>query len=159
MMRAPVGATLPRANLSDTGRTPPLRLHQRADEGERDLVTEPDLGEVAAKFRMAFEALGLDLGDPNLAGTEQRVARAYRELFAGLYAGAAPDLRTFPNTEGYSEMVAVTDIPFHSLCAHHLLPFFGRAYVAYLPKGRIGGLSSSPGSSISTRGARRSRRE
>jgi GTP cyclohydrolase I len=74
-------------------------------------------------------------------GTEFRVARAYRELFAGLYAGAEPTLRTFPNTEGYSEIVSVVGIPFYSLCAHHLLPFFGTAHVAYLPKERILGLS------------------
>jgi len=114
-----------------------LTLAHREDETR---VKEPRLDEAAAGFRRAFESLGLDLGDPDLKGTERRVARAYRELFAGLYA-AAPDLRTFPNTEGYSEMVAVTDIPFHSLCAHHMLPFFGRAHVAYLPKERLVGLS------------------
>jgi GTP cyclohydrolase I len=96
--------------------------------------------EVAARFRAAFEALGLDLADPNLLGTEHRVARAYRELLAG-QSSDAPDLRTFPNTEGYSKMVAVTGIPFHSLCAHHLLPFFGVAHVAYVPRERIVGLS------------------
>jgi len=109
------------------------------DSGTRpsdDLKTH----EVAARFRAAFEALGLDLTDPNLRGTEYRVARAYRELFAGLH-DEAPDLRTFPNSEGYSQMVAVTGIPFHSLCAHHLLPFFGVAHVAYVPRERIVGLS------------------
>jgi GTP cyclohydrolase I len=101
---------------------------------------EPVLAEAAARFRSAFQALGLDLGDPHLAGTDRRVARAYRELFAGLYA-APPDLRTFPNTEGYSDAVFMTDIPFHSLCAHHLLPFFGVAHLAYVPEDRIVGLS------------------
>lgn len=103
-------------------------------------LEEPRLDEAAAGFRRAFESLGLDLSGPDLKGTERRVARAYRELFAGLYA-EAPDLKTFPNTEGYSQMVAVTDIPFHSLCAHHILPFFGKAHVAYLPKERLVGLS------------------
>jgi GTP cyclohydrolase I len=88
-----------------------------------------------------MEALGLDLKDPNLAGTDRRVARAFRELFAGHYAGAEPKLRSFPNTEGYSEAVAVTGIPFHSLCAHHFLPFFGTAHLAYVPKERLVGLS------------------
>jgi len=109
------------------------------DSGTRpsdDLKTH----EVAARFRAAFEALGLDLTDPNLRGTEYRVARAYRELFDGLH-DEATDLRTFPNSEGYSQMVAVTGIPFHSLCAHHLLPFFGVAHVAYVPRERIVGLS------------------
>lgn len=70
-----------------------------------------------------------------------RVARMFRELFAGHYAGAEPTLRTFPNTEGYSETVAVTDILFQSFCAHHLLPFYGTAHVAYVPKERLVGLS------------------
>jgi len=96
---------------------------------------------VAAKFRELMEALGLDMKDPNLSGTEWRVARAFRELFAGYYAGAEPTLRTFPNTEGYGEAVSVTDIPFHSLCAHHFLPFYGIAHLAYVPKERVVGLS------------------
>jgi GTP cyclohydrolase I len=96
---------------------------------------------VAARFKEVMEALGLDLGDPNLADTPLRVARAYGELFAGLRPGAEPELRTFPNTEGYSQMVSVTGIPFHSLCAHHFLPFFGVAHVAYLPGDRVVGLS------------------
>jgi GTP cyclohydrolase I len=96
---------------------------------------------VASKVRALLEELGLDLSDPNLAGTDLRVARSYEELFAGLYEGVEPRLRTFPNTEKYSEMVALVDIPFYSMCAHHLLPFFGSAHVAYLPRERIVGLS------------------
>lgn len=96
---------------------------------------------VASKVRALLEELGLDLSDPNLAGTDLRVARGYEELFAGLYEGMEPRLRTFPNTEKYSEMVALVDIPFYSMCAHHLLPFFGSAHVAYLPRERIVGLS------------------
>lgn len=96
---------------------------------------------VAARFRGVMEALGLDLADPNLADTPARVARAWRFLFSGLEPGSEPELRTFPNAEGYSQMVAVTGIRFHSLCAHHFLPFFGTAHVAYLPEGRLVGLS------------------
>jgi GTP cyclohydrolase I len=96
---------------------------------------------VARAFRDVMEALGLDTDDPNLADTPLRVARAYRELFAGLEEGAEPELRTFPNEEGYSQVVAVAGIPFHSLCAHHFLPFFGTAHVAYVPGQRIVGLS------------------
>jgi GTP cyclohydrolase I len=113
----------------------------RARRAKLGRAPEPDVLEVTARFRDAFEALGLALDDPHLAGTASRVARAYRELFAGLYADGPPDLRTFPNLEGYSEPVFLTDIPFHSLCAHHLLPFFGVAHVAYVPKDRIVGLS------------------
>ena len=96
---------------------------------------------VAERFRTVMEALGLDLEDPNLNGTPLRVARAYTELFSGLDPSNEPELRTFPNAEGYSRAVSVTDIPFHSLCAHHFLPFFGVAHVAYLPKDRVVGLS------------------
>jgi GTP cyclohydrolase I len=109
-----------------------------------DAVEPPDEGRtvrVAARFRDVMEALGLDLTDPNLVDTPRRVARAYGELFAGLDPGAEPELRTFPNTEGYSQIVALTGIPFHSVCAHHFLPFFGTAHVAYLPQDRVVGLS------------------
>jgi GTP cyclohydrolase I len=109
--------------------------------GEPERIADPSARRVATKFREFMEALGLDMRDPNLSGTEWRVARAYRELFAGHYAGAEPSLRTFPNTQGYREAVAVNDIPFHSLCAHHFLPFYGTAHLAYVPKGRLIGLS------------------
>lgn len=95
---------------------------------------------IAAAFRGFLEALGLDLTDPNLAGTDRRVARACREMLGGLRR-AEPRLATFPNAKGYAEMVCLTDIPFYSVCAHHFLPFFGSAHVAYVPKDRLVGLS------------------
>lgn len=124
--------------MNDTGHAPLLTLCgvEGATRPRQARLDEADAG-----FRAAFESLGLDMDDPNLEGTERRVVRSYHELFAGLYAGRPPDLRTFPNPERYGQMVAVTDIPFHSLCAHHLLPFFGRVHVAYLPKDRLVGLS------------------
>jgi len=94
----------------------------------------------AAAFRGFLESLNLDLADPNLAGTEHRVARAYEEILGGLRR-AEPELSTFPNTKRYAGMVAVTDIPFYSICAHHFLPFFGSAHVAYVPGERLVGLS------------------
>jgi GTP cyclohydrolase I len=102
---------------------------------------EPRLARVAAAFRSFLESLDLDLDDPNLAGTDYRVARAYQELFAGLKQGAEPRLTTFPNSEGYKGIVSVTGIPFYSLCAHHFLPFFGTAHVGYVPGGQLLGLS------------------
>jgi GTP cyclohydrolase I len=95
---------------------------------------------VAAAFRGFLESLGLDLGDPNLVGTEHRVARAYEEMLGGLRR-AEPTLSTFPNTKRYGGMVSVTDIPLYSICAHHFLPFFGAAHVAYVPGERLLGLS------------------
>ncbi len=82
-------------------------------------------------------ALGADVEDHGLRDTPRRVADAFAELLT-------PEpfsLTTFPNDESYDELVIVRDIPFHSLCMHHLLPFHGVAHVAYLPGERIIGLS------------------
>lgn len=82
-------------------------------------------------------ALGHDPTTEHLADTPQRVAGAYAELLT-----PRPfDMTTFPNDEGYDELVLVRDIPFQSLCQHHLLPFHGVAHVGYLPGQRILGLS------------------
>jgi GTP cyclohydrolase I len=88
---------------------------------------------VAALLR----ALGRDPADPHLAETPRRVAAAYAELLTG----RAFELTTFPNDEGYDEMVVVTAIPVQSLCEHHLLPFTGVASIGYLPGERLLGLS------------------
>jgi GTP cyclohydrolase I len=116
-------------------------VHALDADDDLDPPLDPRTRRAAEKFRDFLDALGIDGSDPHLAGTPLRVARMYGELFAGLREGAEPELRTFPNAEGYSEMVAVTDIPFHSTCAHHFLPFFGTAHVAYLPGPRVVGLS------------------
>jgi GTP cyclohydrolase I len=82
-------------------------------------------------------ALGRDPSSPHLADTPRRVAAAFTELLT-----PRPfTLTTFPNDEGYDELVLAKSIPFHSLCQHHLLPFIGVAHVGYLPAGRILGLS------------------
>jgi GTP cyclohydrolase I len=96
--------------------------------------------DVQAAERAASElllALGADLELEGLRETPRRVAAAYAELLT-----PEPfDLTTFPNEEDYDELVLVRDIPFQSLCMHHLLPFHGVAHVAYLPGERILGLS------------------
>src|SRR5436305_8327261 len=84
-----------------------------------------------------LEALGVDLTDESLQDTPRRVAAAYAELLTPLPF----EPTTFPNDEGYDELVIARSIPFHSLCEHHLLPFHGVAHVAYLPGERIVGLS------------------
>lgn len=82
-------------------------------------------------------ALGADLSNEEFAGTPRRVAAMYAELLT-----PEPfDFTTFPNDASYDELVLVRDIPFVSLCAHHLLPFTGRAHVGYLPRDRVVGLS------------------
>lgn len=96
---------------------------------------------IAGHVRGILEALDLDLSDPNLLETDERVARMYLELFHGLKEGAEPRVTTFPNEEGYSAMVTEARIPFYSMCAHHLVPFYGDAHIAYIPGDRILGLS------------------
>jgi GTP cyclohydrolase I len=105
------------------------------------LADDDRLARTASAFRAFLASLDLDLDDPNLVGTDFRVARAYRELFAGLAPGAEPTLSTFPNSEGYADIVSVVGIPFFSLCAHHFLPFFGTAHVGYIPGRELLGLS------------------
>jgi GTP cyclohydrolase IA len=96
--------------------------------------------DLAAAERAAADflaALGIDHDREGLRETPARMARAYAELL-----DAQPlQLTTFPNEEGYDELVLARDIPFRTLCEHHLLPFSGVAHVGYLPGGRILGLS------------------
>jgi GTP cyclohydrolase I len=99
------------------------------------------IARIAAHVRAMLEELGLDLSDPNLRETDVRVAKMYLEMFHGVLEGIVPDVKTFPNDEGYSAMVMEKEIPFYSLCAHHLVPFYGHAHVAYIPRDRIIGLS------------------
>ncbi len=96
---------------------------------------------LAGHVRGLLEELGLDLADPNLQGTDVRVAKMYLEMFHGLLEGSEPNVTTFPNEEGYSAMVMEKEIPFYSMCAHHLVPFYGHAHIAYIPRDRIIGLS------------------
>jgi GTP cyclohydrolase I len=84
-----------------------------------------------------LQALGLDLDAEELRQTPARMARAYAELFDA----HQPPLTTFPNDEGYDELVLARAIPFRTVCEHHLLPFSGVAHVAYLPGERLLGLS------------------
>lgn len=90
--------------------------------------------------RRMLEAIGEDPDREGLAGTPDRVARMYAELFSGLREDPASYLEV-GFSEEYDEMVVLRDIPFHSMCEHHLLPFMGRAHVAYLPRGKVVGLS------------------
>lgn len=102
---------------------------------------DPRVAAIAGHVRGLMTELGLDLEDPNLAETDRRVAEMYLEMFHGLEEGAEPAITTFPNEEGYEHMVMERDIPFYSLCAHHLVPFYGHAHIAYIPEDRILGLS------------------
>jgi GTP cyclohydrolase I len=113
-----------------------------ADAGHLHLVEAPEEGAVdvvAAERAVAdlLRALGRDPGSAHLVETPRRVAAAYAELLTPTPFRAT----TFPNDEGYDELVLARDVPFSSLCEHHLLPFSGVAHVGYLPGDRIVGLS------------------
>jgi GTP cyclohydrolase I len=96
-----------------------------------------DLPAAEAAAADLLRALGAEVDSEHLRETPRRVAQAYAELLTPTPFNAT----TFPNDEHYDELILVRDIPFQSLCAHHLLPFHGTAHVAYLPADRLVGLS------------------
>lgn len=101
-----------------------------------------DHDKIRRGVELIFDGLGLDATDPRIVDTPDRVARMYDEVFAGLLVDAADVIDTTFN-EGHGDIVLVRDIPFSSICEHHIIPFIGRAHVGYLPSkaGRIAGLS------------------
>lgn len=110
------------------------RLHAvAADDPARPI----DRRRAAAAVAELLDALGRDIRSPHLADTPRRVADAFAELLTPLPF----DATTFPNDDGYDELVVVAGIPFDSLCEHHLLPFSGTAHVGYVPGDRLLGLS------------------
>jgi GTP cyclohydrolase IA len=100
-----------------------------------------DQDKIIQAVRMILEAVGEDPEREGLLNTPKRVARMYEEIFAGLHKDPEEELTTIFN-ESHEELVIVRDIPFYSMCEHHLVPFFGKAHVAYIPRGgRVTGLS------------------
>ncbi|MBE0415413.1 MAG: GTP cyclohydrolase I FolE [Dehalococcoidia bacterium] len=87
-----------------------------------------------------IEAIGEDPKREGLAGTPRRIAEMYAELFMGIGADPREEL-VVGFEEGHHEMVILKDIPFYSMCEHHLLPFYGVAHIGYIPKGRVVGAS------------------
>lgn len=120
--------------------TEPIEPPDAAAAADATLPPER-LDRIAGHVRAILGELGLDLADANLRDTDQRVARLYAEMFSGLREGSRPQVTTFPNEEGYRAMVMEKEIPFYSMCAHHLVPFYGHAHMAYIPNDRILGLS------------------
>ncbi len=100
--------------------------------------------EMAAKIKTLLKYLGEDPKREGLLDTPQRVAMAWRFLTHGSRLDPVEILRSAMFKEDYSEMVLVKDIELYSLCEHHMLPFFGKAHVAYIPDGQIVGLSKIP---------------
>ena len=99
-----------------------------------------DLDLIKTAVKMILKAIGENPDRPGLIDTPARVAKMYAEMFSGIHGDPGKHLRvTFP--ENYDEMVIVKDIPFTSMCEHHLLPFTGVAHIAYIPNGKVVGLS------------------
>ncbi|MBN1461098.1 MAG: GTP cyclohydrolase I FolE [Armatimonadetes bacterium] len=100
-----------------------------------------DREKILTAVRLFLEGIGEDPQREGLRDTPRRVAAMCEEIFAGIGSNPSSDLRVF-HSEDHDEIVLVKDIPFYSLCEHHLLPFIGVAHVAYLPEGsRLLGLS------------------
>lgn len=101
-----------------------------------------DLAKIEQGVRLILEGVGEDPEREGLLKTPERVARMYEECFAGLYEDPSVHFETTFD-EHHEELVIVRDIPFYSMCEHHLAPFFGKAHVAYVPAktGRICGIS------------------
>jgi GTP cyclohydrolase IA len=112
----------------------------RADAFE--LSDEQKIEKIEAHFRSIMETLGLDLTDDSLKGTPHRVAKMYvKETFWGLNPANKPAVSHFKNKFKYNEMLLEKDIHFYTNCEHHFVPFFGTAHVAYIPNGKVIGLS------------------
>jgi GTP cyclohydrolase I len=102
------------------------------------------IGRIAEKYRAVLEELGEDPQREGLAKTPERAAKALQFLTHGYGLDPAEILRSAMFREEYQQMVIVRDIEVYSLCEHHMLPFFGKAHVAYIPNGHIVGLSKIP---------------
>jgi GTP cyclohydrolase IA len=107
-----------------------------------DLSIKPSREEVEAAFRTIIRWSGDDPDRPGLLETPSRAARAFEEYFSGYSQDPLQILnKTFEETGGYEEMVILRGIPFESHCEHHIAPILGRAWVAYVPNGRVVGIS------------------
>lgn len=99
-----------------------------------------DQNKIKAAVEMLIEGIGEDAGREGLRETPDRIARMYSEIFAGMDEDASEHLsKTFPVAS--NEIVVEKDITFYSICEHHLMPFYGKAHIAYLPNGRVVGIS------------------
>lgn len=107
-----------------------------------ELADEEKIEKISFHFRQIMDVLGLDLSDDSLKDTPKRVAKMYvKEIFYGLDPKNKPVATLFENKYGYSEMLIEKDITVKSYCEHHFVPILGKAHVAYIPNGKVIGLS------------------
>lgn len=132
-------------------------FHESDDYGDMHIATASDtplheaaftlsdnekIEQISEHFAEIMDILGLDLNDDSLQGTPRRVAKMYvQEIFRGLNPANKPAVTTFDNKYNYRRLVVERNIPLQSTCEHHFQPIFGVAHVAYIPNGRVIGLS------------------
>ena len=98
--------------------------------------------EIEGAVKIILKAIGEDLNRDGLKDTPKRIARMYEEIFSGVNKDPKKELKTY-KAKNEDEMIIIKDIPFYSVCEHHLLPFFGKAHIVYIPKkNRITGFSN-----------------
>jgi GTP cyclohydrolase I len=141
-MDAIVKSFPPRADNSQNTQMPRAHETPRRDYMAKPVTDRPSQEEVEAAVRVLLRWTGDNPEREGLIDTPKRVAKAYREMFSGYDQCPADELgRTFEEVEGYDDIVLVKDIQFHSHCEHHMVPIIGKAHVAYLPDGKVVGLS------------------
>lgn len=104
-------------------------------------INKMDIKKIQKGVRLILEGIGEDTDRPGIKDTPKRVADMYEEIFSGINTSEDDLLRAIEG-ESHDEMILIKDIPFYSVCEHHLLPFIGKAHIAYIPSGKIVGLSS-----------------
>jgi len=120
-------------------------IRKLAPAASADPVRRPSRDEAEAAVETLLRWIGEDPSREGLLDTPRRVVKAYEELYGGYGQQPAEVLtRTFEEVAGYQEMVLLRDIPFTSHCEHHMVPIIGKAHVAYVPDGRVLGLSKIP---------------